>query len=77
MMNGANISFLFGRDKCEFIVTFAKPLYVMLKPVGAPLEFYQFFKDLNARFIQFTPIVERMQDGMCFRKMGRLPDFYF
>ncbi len=28
-----------------------------------PLEFYHFFKDLDCRFIQFTPIVERKQSG--------------
>ena len=31
--------------------------------VDYPLEFYQFFKDLDCRFIQFAPIVEKMSDG--------------
>ncbi len=31
--------------------------------VDYPLEFYQFFKDIDTRFIQFSPIVERLPDG--------------
>lgn len=36
--------------------------------VDYPIEFYQFFKDIECRYIQFTPIVERLathQDGTC------------
>lgn len=31
--------------------------------VDYPLDFYHFFKELDCRFIQFAPIVERMPDG--------------
>jgi len=31
--------------------------------VNYPLEFYHFFKEIDCRFIQFTPIVEQQPDG--------------
>ena len=30
--------------------------------VNYPLEFYRFFKEMDCRFIQFTPVVERLSD---------------
>lgn len=34
-----------------------------------PLEFYRFFKDIGCRFIQFTPVVERLGDHSDGRKL--------
>lgn len=31
--------------------------------VGSPLEFYRFFKSIGCRYIQFTPVVERVTDN--------------
>lgn len=47
-----------------------------------PLEFYRFFKDIHCRYIQFTPIVERIvhrDDGLTFapgmQEGGEVTDF--
>lgn len=39
-----------------------------------PLEFYRFFKDIGCRYLQFTPVVERLQQHADGRRLASLAD---